>query len=71
MLVLNDEFMLAVERSDSYQLFPCIILTSSDIKAEARKDDLPFKVVADSYIHLGIDDNGNNYYVKPIKKENE
>lgn len=65
MLILNQDFALAMDTPTGFQLYTDVIVTSSDIKAEARRKNLPFKIVADSYFHLGVDDNGNNYYVKP------
>ena len=46
------------------------ILTSSDVKKMAKELGLNFMDIADTLILVGIDDNGNNYYVEPPQEKN-
>lgn len=46
------------------------ILTSSDVKKMARDSGLTFMDIADTLILVGIDDNGNNYYVEEPEQKN-
>jgi len=63
MLVLKDNCDFAVKIDDKYYPFK-EIYTASDIKKIAKNDNLSFLDVAEDMILIGIDDNGNNYYVQ-------
>lgn len=64
MLVLTNRNLLAVP-IDGKQVAFNEILTSSDVKKIAKEDGVYFADVVEDLILIGIDDNGNNYYVNP------
>lgn len=69
MLGLNNTVLKVID-SKGRELEYDEILTSSDVKKMAKELGLNFMDVADTLILVGIDDNGNNYYVEPPQEKN-
>lgn len=69
MLGLNNTVLKVVD-SKGRELEYDEILTSSDVKKMARDSGLTFMDIADTLILVGIDDNGNNYYVELPEEKN-
>lgn len=63
MLVLKKNCDFAVNIDGKYYPFT-EIYTASDIKKIAKNENISFLDVAETMILIGIDDNGNNYYVQ-------
>lgn len=58
MIYLKDEYKLT---DDAYE-YP-VIYTSSDIKELAKKNKTTYLEVAEKFELIGLDSNGNSYYV--------
>ena len=69
MLGLNNTVLKVID-SKGRELEYDEILTSSDVKKMAKELGLNFMDIADTLILVGIDDNGNNYYVEPPQEKN-
>lgn len=62
MLVLSQNSLLLSE-IDGKEISYTQIYTSSDIKKIAKEKEINFLTAVEDMILVGIDDNGNNYYV--------
>lgn len=62
MLVLSKNSVLLLEINGK-EIGYTQIYTSSDIKKIAKEKEINFLTAVEDMILVGIDDNGNNYYV--------
>jgi len=62
MLVLSQNSVL-LSKIDGKEIGYVQIYTSSDIKKIAKEKEINFLTAVEDMILVGIDDNGNNYYV--------